>query len=225
MIVHQSNHRRIQELKQTTDALDETLRKTIQLLADTRKDILAIPSSITVEGPRREIEVDGLLAYAKFISKTTVPPTSRKQDPPTVPVKREETNTNAANGIETPLASGHVQDHTQDSGEEVPGMKTSDDNGGKSSEPLNGVLFVPWPSQELIQYGALGHIQRMIDNRQDPASVLTEDQQAERDMARKSDEEKARLAQEEADRHRMSMFDTGVVRRPTVNDIFDPDNL
>ena len=220
MIVHQSNQLRIQELRQTTECLDQTLKNTIKLLANTRRDILAIPSSSVTEESRREVDVDELLAYAKFISKTTVPPTFRKQDVLPLPIKSEGGQAPLSNGMASPPPATREQG---DARNENVGTRAMDEQSKVWLDPLKRLPFEPWPSHEVIQRGALADIQWMIESGRDPTSVLTAEEQAEVDRRKKEDEEKERLAQEEAERRRMSMFDTGALkRRPTV-DVFDPD--
>lgn len=220
MIVHQSNHSRIQELRRTTESLDQTLRKTIQLLADTRKDILSIPSSSTSEEPRRKVEVDELLAYAKFISKTTVPSTFSKRDAHSLPVKSEETNAQITNGIATPPMAAQEDAHMENTG-----VKAEDTKAKQLGNSAEASQFVAWPSQEVIQRGALADVQRMIDAGRDPAAMLTAEEQAEVDRIHQEEEQRAKALQEEAERRRMSMFDTSAIRRSTMADVFDPDNL
>ena len=72
---HQSNYARILALRQKTEALDQNIKDTVKLLADARKDVVAIPADDSAERSRREVDVEELLRYAKYISKTTVPPT------------------------------------------------------------------------------------------------------------------------------------------------------
>lgn len=210
---------RIQELRQTAESLDQTLRKTIQTLAEARREILAIPCSRTSEGTRREVEVDELLAYAKFISRTTVPPTSqkkkKKRDALSVSIKREETDVHMTNGIATPPA---VKDGTQITDLKAMSIQAN------AGDDVDEAPFIPWPAQDVIQQGALADVQRLIESGQDPGSVLTADEQALLDEQRKEEDERARLAQEEAERRRMSMFDT-TIRRSATADVFDPDNL
>ena len=225
MVVHQSNHIRILELRQTTESLDETLRSTLKLLADTRKEILAIPSSTTTEEPRREVKADELLAYAKFISKTTVPPTFRKHDKLPLPIKSDNAQAQITNGIATPPLAGQKLDGASYVRSENVGTKAMNEDQKRLLDPLQGLTFEPWPSHDIIQRGALGDIQRMIENGQDPASVLTAEEQAEFDRRKREGEELERKAQEEAERRRMSMFDTGAMRRRPTLDVFDPDDI
>ncbi|KAK3717938.1 hypothetical protein LTR37_005364 [Vermiconidia calcicola] len=222
LVIHQSNHIRIEELRRQTEKLDETLKTTLQLLADTRKQIIAIPSSTPSDEPRRQVKAEDLLAYAKFISKTTVPPTFRKQPPP---IKSENAQAQITNGIATPPLGAQDQDNAHTTGIENVGTKALSEVQRKMLDPNNRMGFSPWPSPIVIQNGALGEIQRMVENGQDPASVLTAEEQAELDRRNKEDEEREKLAQEEAERRRMSMFDTGAVRRGRRESVFNPDDL
>jgi hypothetical protein len=178
---------------------------------------------VSADEPRQEVKVDELLAYAKFISRTTVPPTFRKKDIPPLPTKTELAQAQISNGIATPPAG--VQDQGSGPYERVENVGT------KAMNEVQKVLleptlpWTPWPGPEVIQNGALGAIQRMVENDQDPGSVLTAEEQAEKDRTKKEDEEREKLAQEEAEKRRMSMFDTAAMRRrPTYSDVFDPDN-
>jgi hypothetical protein len=216
---------RIQELRQTTESLDETLKNTLKLLADTRKEILAIPSSAASEEPKREVKVDELLAYAKFISKTTVPPTFRKHDLPLLPAKGDNAHAQITNGMATPPQAAQDPESAPYVRSENVGTKAMNEGQKRLLDPLAGLPFEPWPSREVMQRGVLGDIQRMIENGQDPGSVLTVEEQAEADRKKKEDEERERKAQEEAERRRMSMFDTGALRRRPTVDVFDPDDI
>ena len=213
---------RIQALKQTTESLDETLKSTIRLLADARQEILAIPSSGSTEESKNEVKVDELLAYAKFISRTTVPPTFRKHDIQPVSIKSEDGKPQTANGIRTP-PSGAEESQTVLA--ENVGLRALNVDAKKFIDPLKDLPFEPWPSHDIIQRGALAEIQRMIEAGQDPSSVLTPEEQAEADRRKEENEEVERRAQEDAERRRMSMFDTGAMRRRPTVEVFDPDNL
>jgi len=224
LVTHQTNHVRIQELRQTTESLDETLKNTLKLLADTRKEILAIPSSASEE-PRRKVKVDELLAYAKFISPTTVPPTFRKQDLPMLPAKSDNAKAQITNGMATPPQAAQDSESAAYVRSENVGTKAMKEGQKRLLDPLAGLPFEPWPSRDVMQRGALGYIQRMIENGQDPGSVLTAEEQAEADRKKKENEEMDKKALEEAERRRMSMFDTGAMRRRPTVDVFDPDDI
>jgi hypothetical protein len=216
---------RIQELRQTTESLDETLKNTLKVLADTRKGIIAIPSSSTGEEPRRDVKVDELLAYAKFISKTTVPPTFRKHDLPLLPAKSNNAQAQITNGMATPPQAAQDPESTPYVRSENVGTKAMNEEQKRLLDPLNGLPFEPWPSHDVMQRGVLGNIQRMIENGQDPENVLTAEEQAEADRKKGEEEERERKVQEEAERRRMSMFDTGALRRRNTVEVINPDDF
>lgn len=226
VVTHQSNYMRIQELRRTTESLDETLKNTIKLLADTRKEIMAIPSSGSSEESKRTVDVDELLAYAKFISKTTVPPTFRKQDLLLLPVKSEGAHAQIANGIATPPQAAQDHESAPYVKSENVGTKAMNEGQKRMLDPQRDLPFMPWPSPDIIQRGALGTIQRMIDNGEDPGSVLTAEEQAEADRKKKEEEERERQAAQAERERRENLFDApgSMKRRPTV-DVFNPDDL
>jgi hypothetical protein len=203
--------------------LDDSIKSTIRLLADTRKELASIPSSTATDEPRQEVKVDELLAYAKFISRTTVPPTFRKKDLALLPAKNEAAQAQIANGMATPPpATQEPQDEPYTRVDNV-GTKAMNEEQKQALDPQ--LPWTPWPDHDVIRRGALAHIQRMVENGQDPGIVLTDEEQAEKDKIKKEEEERERLAQEEAEKRRMSMFDTAAMRRrPTYSsDVFDPD--
>ena len=185
---------------------------------------MAIPSSASSEEPRQTVNVDELLSYAKFISPTTVPPTFRKHELPLLPPKGDGAQAQITNGIATPPQAAQEAESAPYVKSENVGTKAMNDGQKRMLDPQQDLLFSPWPSQDVIQRGALGTIQRMIENGQDPASILTEDEQVEADRKKKEDEEREKQKEEAARRRRASMFDTGMRRRPTV-DVFNPDDL
>ncbi|KAK5168685.1 uncharacterized protein LTR77_005994 [Saxophila tyrrhenica] len=222
LVTHQSNYLRIQQLRKATEENDERIRSTIKQLADARKELSSIPSSIPPDEPRQEIKVDELLAYAKFISPTTVPPTFRRKDVPILPSKKEPAQAQISNGIATPPAGAQENGNEPYTRIENVGTKAMSKEQKQMMQPE--LPWVPWPEPGVIASGALAEIQRMVESGRDPASVLTAEEQAERDRLKGEEEERERLAQEEAEKRRMSMFDTGAVRRQTFTDVFDPDN-
>lgn len=221
VVQHQRNVVRIEELRRITQEHDEKLRSRIRELAELRKEINAIPSTEpTLSG--REVGVNELLSYAKFISPTTVPPTFRKQDVTLRPIGAEPTDAQITNGMVTPTQE--AEDPPYIKSENV-GVKTLDAGRKAWLDPLASLPFEPWPSHDVIQQGALADIQRMVESGKDPASVLSAAEQAEADRNKKEEEERERLEQEERERRRMSMFDTG--RRRTTfdqSDVFNPDD-
>ena len=76
--VHQANHARILSLRQTAEALDNQVKSTLGLLAETRKELLDAPVTTFPESSR-DVPFDELLTYAKYIGRYTVPPTFRER--------------------------------------------------------------------------------------------------------------------------------------------------
>lgn len=184
--------------------------------------MLAIPSSGSSES-RREVQVDELLSYAKFISKTTVPPTFRKPLADDLAPKAASTDnakTEISNGIATPAQP--AAQNTQPA--KNVGLTNLNQETKDWLDPLSKLEFVPWPSHDVIQAGALADIQRMREAGKDPASVLSAEEQAAEDQRKKKEEEEERRQQEERERRRMSRFgEGGHGQRRRGEDVFDPD--
>lgn len=243
MIKHQQNHVRLLELRQTSESLDETIKNTIRLLAETRKEIQSIPPADMSD--RREVDVHELLAYAKFIAPTTVPPTFRRPlcEPPrshaptadATPATLPEAR--IANGMVTPPP--HTQDapapeppssyHTYTHGAEADNaaQKALDEKDRAWLNPAASLPFEPWPSQSVIMNGALANVQRMVEQGIDPAHVLSVEEQEEADRKRKEREEADRKRQEEIERRNAEAFGMAQRRRRTIEEdvMFNPDDL
>lgn len=267
-MTHHSNYGKILALRQTSDALDEQIKSTLRLLADTRKELLSIPTCAStedqdddVEDSRRQVKVKDLLSYAKFISKTTVPPTFRTAVPEVV--SQLPSSGDGSNGPATPAATGTTTTTTITGAGIDPGTSTIKQEPGtttaaaattpiidtnpedqtKATSNLppstiallsnnDNVPFVPWPSQEVIANGALGHIQQMLEQGRDPDHVLSAEEQEADDKRRRDEEEKARAEEEERLRlRRESMLVVGGggagggAHRQVHEDVFDPDEL
>ncbi|KAK6708849.1 hypothetical protein SNK04_009792 [Fusarium graminearum] len=70
---HQNNYLRIQQLRESSAALDTQIRETLSNLATTRKDIVTTHTTTFPAGPTYAIAYEELLNYARRISKTTMP--------------------------------------------------------------------------------------------------------------------------------------------------------
>lgn len=220
LITHQKNHLRILELRRTADALDEQIKNTIRMLADTRKEISSIPS-VESDEPRREVKVDELLSYAKFISKTTVPPTLRKPlELPTRSAAVEKPQ--ISNGMATPPQGTSQQEDNKDSTRAV---KELGDLEKAWLMPQN-LPFDPWPSGETMRMGALGRIQKMLEDGEDPAAVLSEEEKKEVERKRKEEEERQERETRKAREEWGYGGGGGGGRRGTVVDEpFNPDDF
>jgi signal transduction histidine kinase len=232
VVVHQRNSLRLAELRQKSASLDDTIKSTIRLLAETRKDIQAIAPIAAAEesssGPstagaqvRKTLQVKDVLDYAKFISKTSVPPTYRKPAPDSTVSSAAPPATPAGptNGIVTPMTA---QDETfpilpgaTDSTVEPPSTAAQAALPSDSKQwldPTTALLpFEPWPSHQVISSGALAAIQRMVESGQDPASVLSAEELAEAEVRKAEEEERERIAAEERERRRREAFGDGPV--------------
>lgn len=219
VIQHQKNHQRLEGLRRTTDSLDEQIKNTIRRLADMRKEIQSIPSSELGEGPRREVKVDELLSYAKYIAKTTVPPTLRK------PIPEAKPDAQLTNGMATPPQATPQQEaeNMTESTKDSRGVKELGEQERAFIIPQN-LTFDPWPSDVHMKNGALGNIQAMVESGKDPASVLSPEEQAEADRKKREQEEKDRAEEEE--RQKRVQAEWGYGRRHTqVTVPFNPDDL
>jgi len=222
-VQHQRNHIYIEELKRSTAELDQKIANHLRQLADLRKEILAIPSS-EASSSDRQVNVDDVLSFAKFISKTTVPPTFRKPDIPAKPVKDEPVDTQMINGIATPPGVQESENPPYIKSESL-AVKKLNEAEKAWLDPMAGLPFEPWPSHDIISAGTLADIQKMLEKGEDPANVLSAEEQAKADCKRKEEEERERAEELERERRRMSMFDT-VRRRNTMEqeDVFNPDD-
>lgn len=216
--------RRIVELQEEAQELDADVRTKFQQAADLRKEINAIPS--TSIPPARETTVDEILSFARFISPTTIPPTFRKQDVTLKPVKGEPPDRQTTNGIATPPTAAGTQGGTETEAAkaESAAMQTLKPEEKAWLDPLAGLPFEPWPSLDKINAGALGRIQKMVEDGKDPAGILSPEEQAEADRRRAEEEERERLEEQERERRNAHLFD-GMRRRAAQDqsDVFDPD--
>lgn len=187
--------------------------------------MIAIPADDSTTHSRREVEIDELLRYAKFISKTTVPPTFRKPIPQ-VKLPRtsdEQAQAQITNGMATPPPGAQDSENTPYARSEIVGKDAMPQQSQDWLDSFNNLPFEPWPSHGIIQQGALADIQRMIEDGRDPAKILTPEERAEADKRRAEEDERDRLEQEERNRRRMSMSMSQAPRaRP---EIFNPDDM
>lgn len=222
---HQSNYAHILSLRQTSAALDEQLRQNIQLLADIRRDIKGVPAHVersNVPG----IPVNDLLSYARFISKTSVPPTQQEEiSQANNTINAQATQADSVNGS---APAGQADAEPRPVKTESVSLRAVDEQTKRALDPLKDLLFEPWPTYAVIQQGALADIQRMVDAGQDPAAVLSADEQAEVNRRKEEAEEKDKHLEEQRREMRRASTFTGPGSRPIAqaqNDVFDPDEV
>ncbi|KAK4556209.1 hypothetical protein LTR86_006906 [Recurvomyces mirabilis] len=258
---HQHNVHRIADLKRRAETNDERIKTHFRAVAQLRKDLTAIPTIESNSSSREDISVDDLLAYARYISPTTVPPTFRPRRDAHGHMKEGvdegkekgggEKDGQMRNGVNTPpppATATAAAAATQDPPDAEPtatatatttsphikqstiSLQTLTDPEKQWLNPTATLDFTPWPSHILMANGCLASIQRLVESGEDPASVLSAEEQAEVDLKRKEEEEKERLEEEERARRRAVMFDaagsaggSGRGRREAEDDVFDPD--
>ena len=227
--IHHANYARILTLRATAVALDEKIKNTLRTLSTTRKELLDISSSQPSPNAR-EVSVDELLSYAKFISKTTVPPTFRRPIPADILSQAQGANAEAANmtqitnGMATPAQNG---DAAMEQPAENRAVATLSADTKAMLDPLSQLPFVPWPSQDVIRMGALAEIQGILEDGRDPSTVLSAEEQEAEDKRKAEEEERLRQEQEERDRRRRESWAArgGGGRAAPTEDVFDPDEL
>lgn len=225
---HQSNYAQILSLRQTSAALDEQLKQSVQLLAELRRDIKAIPPHSDGDGDHaQQIPVESLLSYAKFISKTSVPPTLRQELPSTSLADQQQREQGGAIANGTSDTKRDQEQYSNDTAHvkvENVGLRAVDEQTKRNLDPLKDLPFEPWPPYAVIQQSALADIQRMLDAGKDPAGVLSAEEQAEAERRKQEEEvQKERVEQEQRERRRMSTFPGTNSRAGQHSDVFDPD--
>lgn len=229
VVVHQTNHVRLQRLRQQATSLDQKIKDTVKLIADLRRDIQAIPSDASTTDTngtqRREVSVDELLRYAKFISKTA-PAVPRKPTieakPPNLP--EESSQAQITNGIATPPPGAQDRADPTATRTKIVGLNAVPQTGQPfvAPPPEAGILgFEPWPSHVQVQMSALADIQKMVEAGRDPASVLTPEEKEAAERARKEEEERERIAQEESRQRQRAGGQGGSARDIETFDVDD----
>ncbi|KAK6441983.1 hypothetical protein LTR95_001792 [Oleoguttula sp. CCFEE 5521] len=216
LATHQSNYTRIQSLRAQSASLDSTLRSTISQLAQTRKDILAIPPAPS-HGPTAqatELNVDTLLRYAALIAPTTVPPTLRKPIPsiqlPRVKLEGDG-GVERVGGLSTPPPQPEGEQ-----GDVKEGIVANERVGELERGWLAGngdVGFVPWVSDDAIRGGALAKLEGVSEGSREANGMKVEQQGDGGVMEEPSAE------QEEQDRRRRRE------RARAEVSVFNPDDL
>ncbi|KAK4893765.1 hypothetical protein LTR27_008013 [Elasticomyces elasticus] len=224
LLTHQHNTHTLSALHLQARANDEKIKTHFRAVAALRKEVAGIPSfSREVGVQAREVRVEELLGYARFIGGTTVPPTFRR----TALKGKAEMNGANGEGLATPPLA--VQDSGAGDGEmdaiKRTNAATNDLNPAHAAWLSPDMPFAPWPEQWVITGGALGRIQIMLEQGKDPGAVLSPAEQAEADERKRVEMERERVEEGERVRRGRGMFDTvGRKRgREEENDVFDPD--
>ncbi|KAK5707124.1 hypothetical protein LTR17_020996 [Elasticomyces elasticus] len=231
LLTHQHNTHILSALHAQARNNDEKIKTQFRAVAALRKEVVGIPSfpgSREVGLQTREVGVDELLSYARYISPTTVPPTFRRRTPPALK-PRLDTGTTNGGGVGTPPPHA-AQDNGAGDGDtdaiKRTNPATNDLNPAHAAWLSPSLPFAPWPEQYVITGGALGRIQIMLEQGKDPGAVLSPAEQKEADEVKRVQVERERVEEEERVRRGRGMFDTVGRKREREemeNDVFDPD--
>ncbi|KAI0128124.1 hypothetical protein F4776DRAFT_629338 [Hypoxylon sp. NC0597] len=225
---HQANYRRIQDLRAATASFDAQIKDTLRLLANTRKELVGARATIfPSDVPSYDINYDELLAYARRISKTTMPPAgtinsasstdaevkngegSAMQTAAATPAGQTPNGTQpaaAANGIQLQIQDPNSQPHTS--------IATPSGGGGNtatnlpeemqmSMNPYSGFEFIPWPNEEQVRQGALVSLAFLAEQGIDPENYDPEEERQRKkreEEEQKQAEERERQEREERER-------------------------
>lgn len=230
LVQHQRNVTRIEELRRLAQERDERIRKHLEAVARLRKELAAIPPADT-NPAARSVSVDELLSYARYISPTTVPPTRPRRAPSAEP-KPETAGVELTNGTSTtppaPSAAPHEDDHPPYTrSNTVTESAVPDDQRRWLDTRADELAFEPWPNGFQIGSGALGAIQKMVEDGRELGSVLSAQEREAEERRRQEERDREEAEEEAARRRRASMFDMGGAgaRKGTEDgaDTFDPD--
>ena len=209
---HQANYSRILQLRQTAELLDAQIKSTVQLLGDTRKELISMPFAST-PASARDIPFEDLLAYAKKISLFTVPPTFRPAPPklqePNKPAAEAE-DTVMANGTPRSLLSATVEGGLPavlDKQEESRGIGFAQLSEEQKNfvEEVGSLPFVPWPHQDLFKQGGLAKLQEKIEQGFDPLLIANAEDETARERRVLEESEEAKRARQGRQRYRAAV--------------------
>ncbi|KAI1382655.1 uncharacterized protein F4822DRAFT_423147 [Hypoxylon trugodes] len=198
---HQSNYKRIQDLRAATTSLDSQIKDTLRLLANTRKELVGASATVfPSDAPSYDVNYDELLAYARRISKTTLPPASALNSTSTDngAIGSTDAATPAAatpNGAQPTPGNANGQDSTQQTPAADPPATALPEDLQWNVNPLSGVDFAPWPNEEQVRKGAMAQLAFISEQ-----GIDAEDYDPEEEKARKEREEEERRAAEEKER-------------------------
>ena len=176
--------------------LDSKIKTSVQLLADIRKDLLAIPLDASRE-PVKPVPYKTLLTYAKNISPFTIPPTFRPKPVSATEEDKKHENEVAQDGTRTgydsAIANTPAGEATeQPQAEDTATQKALTDEQKAWLTQLNDLPFQPWPGEEQMGAGALHALHRQVVNGNDPtdlAAVIEEEKfMAEQKLKQEEDE-------------------------------------
>ncbi|KAJ6447198.1 mediator of RNA polymerase II transcription subunit 4 [Purpureocillium lavendulum] len=227
---HQNNYLRIQQLRQTSAALDTQIKDILTSLAAARRGIVTTRTTTFPREPNYPIAYEELLSYARRISKTTLPPAATINAAAAATAAAAGTVPTSPEG-QTPAAESQPQSavtpsartpsrtqspapngiHSQAPLSEPPTQQTAalsmntslPEHMSQYLNPLSGQLFFPWPAEDKIRSGALASYQMLVEEGIDPKGYdpVTEEERKRKDEeARKAKEEQEQKEREEREK-------------------------
>ncbi|PNY27163.1 Mediator of RNA polymerase II transcription subunit 4 [Tolypocladium capitatum] len=206
---HQNNYLHIQQLRQSSAALDTQIRDTLTSLAATRKDIVTTHTTTFPSEPNYPVAYEELLSYARRISKTTMPPAAtinaggspspetQTPVPDSQPQSAMTPSARTPSQTQSPVANGMSQ-------QTATSMNTSLPEGmSQYLNPLSGQLFFPWPLEDKIRSGSLASYQILAEQGIDPKGYdpATEvERKRQKEEERKANEEREKAEREEREK-------------------------
>ncbi|KAI1759787.1 hypothetical protein GGR53DRAFT_471005 [Hypoxylon sp. FL1150] len=226
---HQSNYRRVQDLRTATASFDAQIKDTLRLLANTRKELVGTSATVfPSDAPSYGIDYDELLGYARRISKTTMPPAGAlngvRADGPEGPSGAGTAATTPAGGTpngaqsQPALANGATpQDPPllllSSSSQQTIAVTAADGSNSTTVQlpedlqmqlnPYQAFSFVPWPNEEQVRKGALASLSFLADQGIDPENYdpeLEKQRKEQEEEERRAREDRERVEREERDR-------------------------
>jgi hypothetical protein len=227
---HQSNYLRLKQLRAAAETNDNSIRDTFRTLANARRDLKTTPTTVFPSGPNYPIQYGELLAFARRISKTTMPPPgvtngvaldaamtrngtptlgsgagggggSTSQTPITSQMHSPAATGAAGASLVTSQTPSEILPPTQQT---IASTNTSLPEGlSQHLNPLAGAVFHPWPIEDRIRGGSLAALQQLQDRGIDPRGYDPDEEERRRIKAeeeRREREERERIQREEEER-------------------------
>lgn len=197
LLQHQENHKRIQALRSTVEALEEKQKSAVEKLAGLRHELFETPTT-TFPQTLRLVTAEELLQNASYISKHTVPPTYRERVPDAGDQKdkdKDDTGSSAAptNGLNTPTRVEDPAETTKDPAEaQKEGEAAVTEITAEEEEWLRKLResqfpWYPWPSNERIR---ASNLQKLMYHREKGDNLDDFDVKTHYENMRKNEPEK-----------------------------------
>ncbi|POS85137.1 hypothetical protein EPUL_003415 [Erysiphe pulchra] len=227
LTTHQLNYARIISLRNTSKALDNQIRDSLEQLAVVRKEVASTPATKPPPvSSVNSVSYNELLDYARRISKFTSPPSYR--DPITSDEVIDKATTSKTSNDFSKMTIGNDEqpnllESISGKHQRRPSMQNKTEGGAIVSTDVaptsqisimnnNNIWFeylnprsdkpwTPWPCEETIRRGALASIQVLINQGIDPATFDPEKSaELEAERKRLMDEED-QLREEQRQQH------------------------